>query len=139
VTRSDADSWDPASSVSATATMVAAARALASREPEPLIVDPFAANLVRAVGIGFLDGGAAMGERAKTMGDHWREHGFDVDLSELFYPGERSHVVKYLSGHGWTVSARNRPEVFADYGRHYPNIEALSPLRISLAVIATRK
>ena len=52
-----------------------------------------------------LDGGAAMGERGKTMGDHWRAHGFDVDLSELFYPGERSHVVEYLSGHGWTVSA----------------------------------
>jgi len=86
-----------------------------------------------------LDGGAAMGERGKTMGDHWRAHGFDVDLSELFYPGERSHVVEYLSGHGWTVSARNRPEVFADYGRAYPDIEALSPMRNSLAVIATRK
>ena len=86
-----------------------------------------------------LDGGAAMGERGKTMSDHWRAHGFDVDLSELFYPGERSHVVEYLSGHGWTVSARNRPEVFADYGRAYPNIEALSPMRNSLAVIATRK
>ena len=53
MTRSDADSWDLASSVGATATMVAAARALASREPEPLIVDPFAANLVRAVGVDF--------------------------------------------------------------------------------------
>ena len=86
-----------------------------------------------------LDGGAAMGERGKTMGDHWRAHGFDVDLSELSYPGERSHVVEYLSGHGWTVSARNRPEVFADYGRDYPNLEGLSPMRSSLAVIATRK
>ena len=43
MTRSDADSWDLASSVGATATMVAAARALASREPNPLIDDPFAA------------------------------------------------------------------------------------------------
>jgi methyltransferase (TIGR00027 family) len=300
MSRTDADSWDLASSVGATATMVAAARALVSREPDALIDDPFAAPLVRAVGLDFftrlvdgdiplanlegdgprfmanwiavrtrffddffvnagavgirqavilaagldsrayrlpwaagttvfeldqpkviefktttmtaigatpkadrrtvsvdlredwpaalrhsgfdesqptawsaegllaylppeaqdrlfdnitalsmpgsqlateyhLDGGAAMGERGKTMGDHWRAHGFDVDLSELFYPGERSHVVEYLSGHGWTVSARNRPEVFADYGRAYPNIEALSPMRNSLAVIATRK
>jgi len=300
MSRTDTDSWDLASSVGATATMVAAARALASREPDALIDDPFAAPLVRAVGLDFftrlvdgdiplanlegdgprfmanwiavrtrffddffvnagaagirqavilaagldsrayrlpwaagttvfeldqpkviefktttmtaigatpkadrrtvsvdlredwpaalrhsgfdesqptawsaegllaylppeaqdrlfdnitalsmpgsqlateyhLDGGAAMGERGKTMGDHWRAHGFDVDLSELFYPGERSHVVEYLSGHGWTVSARNRPEVFADYGRAYPNIEALSPMRNSLAVIATRK
>jgi methyltransferase (TIGR00027 family) len=300
MSRTDTDSWDLASSVGATATMVAAARALVSREPEALIDDPFAAPLVRAVGLDFftrlvdgdialanlegdgprfmanwiavrtrffddffvnagaagirqavilaagldsrayrlpwaagttvfeldqpkviefktatmtaigatpkadrrtvsvdlredwpaalrrsgfddsqptawsaegllaylppeaqdrlldnitalsvsgsqlateyhVDGGAAMGERAKTMGDHWREHGFDVDLSELFYPGERSHVVEYLSGHGWTVSARNRPEVFADYGRDYPNLEALSPMRNSLAVIATRR
>src|ERR1700748_771467 len=48
--RSDADSWDLASSVGATATMVAAARALASREPDPLLDDRFAEPLVRAVG-----------------------------------------------------------------------------------------
>lgn len=59
--RSENDSWDLASSVGTTATMVAVARALASREPDPLIDDPFAAPLVRAVGIDFfnrlLDGG----------------------------------------------------------------------------------
>ena len=53
MSRTDADSWDLASSVGATATMVAAARALASREPEPLIDDPYAADLVRAVGVDF--------------------------------------------------------------------------------------
>src|SRR5882757_9220246 len=53
MSRTDADSWDVASSVGATATMVAAARARASKEPNPLIVDPFAAPLVRAVGVDF--------------------------------------------------------------------------------------
>lgn len=48
--RSEGDSWDLASSVGATATMVAASRALASREPEPLLDDRFAEPLVRAVG-----------------------------------------------------------------------------------------
>ena len=48
--RSDGDSWDLASSVGATATMVAASRALASREPDPLLDDRFAEPLVRAVG-----------------------------------------------------------------------------------------
>ena len=47
--RSDSDSWDLASSVGATATMVAAQRALACAAG--LIDDPFAAPLVRAVGI----------------------------------------------------------------------------------------
>lgn len=48
--RTEGDSWDLASSVGATATMVAAARALASREPDPLLDDRFAEPLVRAVG-----------------------------------------------------------------------------------------
>jgi methyltransferase (TIGR00027 family) len=49
--RTESDSWDLATSVGATATMVAAQRALAAAGPEPLIDDPFAAPLVRAVGI----------------------------------------------------------------------------------------
>src|ERR1700728_168608 len=51
--RSDTDSWDLASSVGATATMVAAARAVATEDADPIISDPFAAPLVRAVGIDF--------------------------------------------------------------------------------------
>ncbi len=47
--RTDSDSWDLATSVGATATMVAAQRALSSAAG--LIDDPFAAPLVRAVGI----------------------------------------------------------------------------------------
>lgn len=53
MTRTDSDSWDLASSVGATATMVAAQRALASAGPDKLIDDPFAGPLVRAVGIDF--------------------------------------------------------------------------------------
>src|SRR3954471_24471848 len=49
--RTDRDRWDLASSVGATATMVAASRALASDPEYALIDDPFAAPLVRAVGI----------------------------------------------------------------------------------------
>jgi methyltransferase (TIGR00027 family) len=300
MSRTDADSWDLASSVGATATMVAAARALASREPEPLIDDPFAADLVRAVGVDFFtrlvdgeipltalegdgprlmanviavrtrffddffvnagaagikqavilasgldsrpyrlpwsagtvvyeidqpqviefktttmtsigatptaerravaidlredwpaalrangfdddqptawsaegllpylppdaqdrlfdnvtalsapgsqlateyhpDAGAAVAERTKKLGGQWREHGFDVDLSQLFYPGDRNHVADYLTGHGWQVSTRTRPEVFAGYGREFPSTEDVVPLSTSLAVIATRK
>ncbi|MGE2715722.1 class I SAM-dependent methyltransferase [Mycolicibacterium litorale] len=51
--RSDADSWDLASSVGATATMVATARAVASRGPDALIADPYAEPLVRAVGVDY--------------------------------------------------------------------------------------
>jgi methyltransferase (TIGR00027 family) len=51
--RTENDTWDLASSVGATATMVAAARAMASQAPDPLIDDPFAEPLVRAVGLEF--------------------------------------------------------------------------------------
>jgi methyltransferase (TIGR00027 family) len=51
VPRTDNDTWDLASSVGATATMVAAARAIATRAEDPIIDDPFAAPLVRAVGV----------------------------------------------------------------------------------------
>ena len=53
MTRTDNDTWDLASSVGATATMVAAARAIATTADDALINDPFAEPLVRAVGVDF--------------------------------------------------------------------------------------
>ena len=65
--RTDDDSWDLASSVGATATMVATSRALASQGPEPLLDDPFADPLVRAVGLApfvrILDGDLSLEDR----------------------------------------------------------------------------
>ena len=51
--RTDSDSWDLTKSVGAMATMSAAQRALTANEPDPLIDDPFAEPLVRAVGVDF--------------------------------------------------------------------------------------
>lgn len=51
--RTDNDTWDLASSVGATATMVAAARAIATKADNPVINDQFAEPLVRAVGLDF--------------------------------------------------------------------------------------
>lgn len=297
--RTDGDSWDLASSVGATATMVAAARALASREPHPLIDDPYAAPLVRAVGNDFFtklvdgelgtsdvddggvartmtdvmavrtrffddffldaadagirqavilasgldsrayrlrwpagtvvfeidqptvigaktaamadlgatptsdrravavdlrddwagalrrhgfdatqptawsaegllaylppeaqdrlfddisalsapgsrlateyhpDGGSLMANGADAVLDGWRAHGFDLNVPDLFYDGERTPVGDYLSGHGWKVAARTRPQMFTDYGLAFPDSDVLARLRNSLSVIAT--
>ncbi|MET0702931.1 MAG: SAM-dependent methyltransferase [Mycobacterium sp.] len=67
--RAEGDSWDLASSVGATATAVAASRAMASKGPDAMLDDPFAEPLVRAVGLDpfvrMLDGeslGAAEGQ-----------------------------------------------------------------------------
>jgi methyltransferase (TIGR00027 family) len=51
--RTDNDTWDLATSVGVTATMVAAARAIATKADNPLIDDRFAEPLVRAVGVEF--------------------------------------------------------------------------------------
>jgi methyltransferase (TIGR00027 family) len=51
VARTENDNWDLASSVGATATAVAASRAMASAGPDALLDDPWADPLVRAVGI----------------------------------------------------------------------------------------
>lgn len=53
-TRYEGDTWDLASSVGVTATMVAAARAIATRADNPLINDPFAEPLVKRVGVDLL-------------------------------------------------------------------------------------
>jgi methyltransferase (TIGR00027 family) len=303
MTRSDTDSWDLASSVGATATMVAAARALASEDTDPIISDPFAAPLVRAVGIDFFtkvvdgdiappdaeengaselqtetdsiavrtrffdeffvsaaaagihqavilaagldsrayrlnwpagsvvyevdqpqvvvfktktmaglgaeptaerrtvsidlredwptalrdsgfddtkpsawsaegllmylppeaqdrlfdhitalsapgsqiateyhpDNGPTMAERGKAMSDRWADIGCDVDLSGLFYEGERNNVSDYLTDRGWDVSSRTRRELFGEYGRVFPGDDALAAFRNIVSIIATRR
>ncbi|MDZ4235351.1 MAG: class I SAM-dependent methyltransferase, partial [Dietzia sp.] len=50
--RTDNDTWDIASSVGATAVMVAAARAAETDRPDPLIRDPYAKILVDGAGAG---------------------------------------------------------------------------------------
>jgi methyltransferase (TIGR00027 family) len=83
--------------------------------------------------------GASIGERAQAIGDRWKKHGFDINLADLFYPGERNPVVDYLAGQGWQVTARARPEMFETYGRKFPDGDDLAPMRDSLAVTATRQ
>lgn len=67
--RTDNDSWDLATSVGATATMVAAARAIATKADNPLIEDPFAEPLVRAVGVDFFTRWAEGGLAAADVDD----------------------------------------------------------------------
>jgi methyltransferase (TIGR00027 family) len=104
VARTEDDSWDLASSVGATATMVAAARAMATRNG--LIDDQFAEPLVRAVGIPFfvdmLDGrldlsqlGDGGPERAQAMiaGMAMRTKFFDDYFAAASKRGIRQAVI----------------------------------------------
>jgi methyltransferase (TIGR00027 family) len=85
------------------------------------------------------DAAASIGSRMKEISGRLGDQAVDMDISKLFYDGERRAVVDYLTEHGWDVWTRTRPQVFTDYGRVWPNTESLVPLRDSLAVIATRK
>lgn len=92
-TRHDGDTWDLASSVCATATMTAAVRAIATRADPPLIDDPFAEPLVRAVGIDLLTR-LATGEDTSN------------DLIE-----QRS--APYLTDRGWTLNGTSARDLLA--------------------------
>ena len=77
-----------------------------------------------------------MTDRAAQFNQRWANLGCDIDLSGLFFDGERSNVVDYLADRGWQVTTRPRREFFADYGRVFPEDET-SQIRNITAVTAT--
>ncbi len=102
--RHDGDSWDLASSVGATATAVAARRAMASKGPNPLIDDPFAEPLVRAVGVDafvkMIDGEIELGDddpaftsQRLAEGMAVRTRFFDDFFAEAAKAGVRQAVI----------------------------------------------
>ncbi len=123
--RTDNDTWDLASSVGATATMVAAARAVATNADNAVIDDPFAEPLVRAVGVDFftrlatgdlrpedLDGGdSPVGMRRFADGMAARTRFFDDFFADAGRAGIRQAVI-LASG----LDARCLPAGLA--GRH---------------------
>ena len=106
MTRTEDDDWDLTASVGMTATMVAAARAMATRDDRRLIDDPFAEPLVRAVGLPFfvdmLDGrvdtsafGDGGPERVQAMiaGMAMRTRFFDDYVTSATANGIRQAVI----------------------------------------------
>lgn len=105
--RTDNDTWDLATSVGATATLVAAARAVATKADDPLIDDRFAEPLVRAVGVDFLTRWAAGELTGTDIDDHdssWklghlpdamavRTRFFDAFFAEATQAGIRQAVI----------------------------------------------
>ena len=84
------------------------------------------------------DSGTTMTERAQEFNDRWAKAGCDIDLSGLFFDGERSNVVDYLTAQGWHASSRPRRELFTDYGLVFPEDET-SQLRNIISLNATLK
>jgi methyltransferase (TIGR00027 family) len=55
-------------------------------------------------------------ERMAALADRWRDHGFDLDWTELVYLGDRAEVTTYLAGHGWQTSGSSTKELFDEHG-----------------------
>lgn len=134
--RTDNDSWDLASSVGSTATMVAAQRVLSNREG--LIYDPYAEPLVRAVGLDFflrvLDGEIQLDDvdplfnmRRAAEGMAVRTRHFDTLFTDAAAVGVRQAVIlaagldarayRLAWPAGTTVYELDQPEVIAFKGQ----------------------
>jgi methyltransferase (TIGR00027 family) len=55
-------------------------------------------------------------QRMQTLTQSWHDHGFDIDMAELMYPGDRNEVATYLDTHGWQTLASSTAELFAANG-----------------------
>lgn len=85
------------------------------------------------------DGGRGLADRSKAISDQWRERGLDLNMSDLFYDGERNPVIGYLEQQGWQVGSQARADLFAAYGRPFPETTLTESLRNSVSVTAIRK
>jgi methyltransferase (TIGR00027 family) len=83
------------------------------------------------------DSGPTMTQRAQEFNERWAKFGCDIDLSGLFFDGERSNVVDYLTDRGWQVTARKRRDLFGDYGLEFHDDEEMAQFRNITAVTAT--
>jgi methyltransferase (TIGR00027 family) len=66
------------------------------------------------------DAGQMMQDRMHDAIDRWREHGFDVDMTDLWYPGDRHDVAEYLNGHGWASVPTLMADLYEANGRSMP-------------------
>jgi methyltransferase (TIGR00027 family) len=83
------------------------------------------------------DADSTMTQRAQEFNERWAKLGCDIDLSGLFFEGERSNVVDYLTDRGWQVTARKRRDLFGDYGLEFHDDDQMAQFRNITAVSAT--
>ncbi|MDT7735883.1 MAG: hypothetical protein QOE12_3057 [Mycobacterium sp.] len=85
------------------------------------------------------DPNAFTDERLQQISDRWRSFGFDLNAADLFYPGERSVVVDYLTEHGWQVDAHPARELYARNGFEFPEEATMAVFGEISYVAATLK
>ncbi len=78
-------------------------------------------------------------ERLQRISERWRRFGFQLNAGDLFYQGERSVVVDYLSTHGWHVTPSPAKELYARNGFEFPEDEMMATFGEMSYVAATLK
>ncbi len=116
------DSWDIATSVGATAVMVALARARETASADPLIRDPFAEPLVSTPELDGVQGQVA----AWWAGDRDDEMDFAVsddpaqqmtNYQAVRTHGGRSEPADWFAAHGWTTASLSARDEAVRLGR----------------------
>jgi methyltransferase (TIGR00027 family) len=64
-------------------------------------------------------------ERSEQIRERFKKYGHDIEMKDLIYHGERSHVIEYLTGHGWDVTAQTMRESYAANGFEFPENETI--------------
>jgi methyltransferase (TIGR00027 family) len=77
--------------------------------------------------------------RMREVTDRWREHGFDVEMTDLWYPGDRNEVVEYLNSHGWETTATPAVELAAANGLSVQTNEKDEAMLNSLAYVSATR
>ncbi|BBZ26856.1 putative S-adenosyl-L-methionine-dependent methyltransferase [Mycolicibacterium madagascariense] len=74
-------------------------------------------------------------ERSKAMSDRLKALGSDIEMADLVYQGDRSHVVEYLAVRGWETSTLPMREGHALHGFDFPDDE-MSAMWADLAYVS---
>ena len=64
-------------------------------------------------------------ERSQQISERMKKYGSDIEIGDLIYHGERSHVIEYLTGHGWDVTSQTMREAYAANGFEFPENETI--------------
>jgi methyltransferase (TIGR00027 family) len=66
-------------------------------------------------------------ERAQRITERLKQYGHNIEMKDLVYHGERSHVVDYLTSLGWQVSTQTMEDAYAANGFEFPDDEIMTP------------
>ena len=63
---------------------------------------------------GLPDGDVAKAEESmRAFGQRWRDHGLDIDVSDLWYHDDRNDVANYLDAKGWASVGTTMKQLLA--------------------------